>query len=383
MKSFFTSILILCIIGCSSKKPETEAKSEYSLNLIDSVKLNFPDSIPIQAGSIYRQENGSYLYVLKRAPNTIIVFKENGDFVTSFGGLGSAPDQFPFFVSSLISTNEEILALTGALMHVIHIDSSFHITNKAMVEDSAGTPIFKNYRVANNSDRLIALEEDSLLIVPIEDNASDAYTEEFYASNTIALVSPKGQLIKAFGEYESVFYEHSFLPHRNTSSITYNKKDKLIYQIHTGSEEVYNYDLDGNLVGKISHIGENIENSEIKGLTKEQSDGLWLQYWNQFYFYDDIYYDNHRGLLYRIYSEDTSPSKAKKLSHVYEKDSYLEVFEDNKYVSQVKLPDQLSWRIMDIDEEGKIYFKSKYKWQKEDTQEGYIYKYSLDYSDDI
>lgn len=374
----FIALLISTFFFSCDKKEEKKETINFKLIKEDSLKLHFPEDRPIQAGEVFRLKNGFFLYLVKSAPNDILVFNDKGRFLKTFGGLGNEPEKFPFFPTTIVEADSGMMVFTGALMHLIKTDASQNIIEKIMVTDSLGNYIFREYRIANHAYTGFWDSSHQIALLPIENNVDDPYTDEFYKTKTIGIIDKNGIMTKSFGEFESIYPTIKYLPQNHRPSLAYDDKNKEIYITHSGSSEIQVYNLQGKKLKTIDHQGNSITDHTLRGIHKGEESGLWTKYWNEQFSYNHLFFDNSRNRLYRIYSEDTDKESATRMEHIYEKKAYFETFHDGKFLGEILLPSNLAWRIIAIDSKGTIYFKTKYTWQNEDSLEIYIYKYNLE-----
>lgn len=371
----FTLLLFVIILAACSTKQANDSIDGHVLVVKDSILLSNPDSALFLPGYIYTG-NQNYYQVNIMPPFTTHVYNKSGLFTGYYLGNQSEDERnrLPFFANALIPVDENKLAyITGAVMHLVMYDTLKQKQLEKLVVDSKGEPIFNQYRVTN--DTHIGYFDEGIFILPFDNNKVPQFDIHHYKTETVGIVDTSGTLIRAFGGY-APRYKERLIPYRTLPLLAVDKKNDIIYNAFGADERIYKYDYAGNLLNTFGTKGAKITDHTFPEQPTEDVES-WKRNWLSTPVYSSLYFDEKRNLLYRIYAIDTPVDQIQKLGNFLSKDAYLQVYENEKLITEYKLPANCRWTILKIDEEGYLYFASKYFYDKPQDQKTWIYKISI------
>lgn len=239
--SFWAATLLILLFSCgtSDQKTETHADLSLSLELADSLDLDFLGS-PILASS---NPDGSRLAFFDYPSSKIIISDGSGEILDTLSKQGDTPDAYGFMIDLPVIYGKDKLIQVGMNGIFIYTQEGEMLKKIKHPEDMGGA-VF-SYRTGKTSKVIQLNNKPYLLMNSIRTRGTYAGEQEFYDTyKALELVNLESGESKNLGPFEEGslflngkgFIQSDYYP-------AFAENDGKLYLSHGGEPKVWVYDL--------------------------------------------------------------------------------------------------------------------------------------------
>lgn len=210
----------------------------------------------------------------------------------------------------------------------------------------------------------IPLEKEGGFILPVmmtHPKLNGYWTTDYYEEvSNLGLFNKNLELIKLGGKRSKEYLDHHFLPNFDFTNLVRRRGELLVsFPI---DYKIYVYDLNLEYLRKFGDPGKMMKQDYISTQTLEEAEAQWELDFDQFGFYDHLFYDEEKDLLFRSYVPQGRQ----------ENFSRLQIYREERLVADVKVP--LRFKV--IGSSGKFYYADGII--DEENEKLGFYKFSID-----
>lgn len=229
---------IICIMffmqSCDLNKDTKNLKYSFSLDIIDSLKINFT-SKELQPVD-YNDYLKYYLFVDYRGVDTILIIDDFGKIINKFSPRKELNLAKDIHIGSVGFHKNEILVATTKNIYIYNLDGSINKT----IHDINYTDIWNyNKKIKNISH----LNNESYIFQYLNLNTKDpSYSKEYYKNSKIlTFINLKNEDLENVISYENSSILNEAIYGQNLTYFDYNKNDSNIYLLNNPDPTIYIY----------------------------------------------------------------------------------------------------------------------------------------------
>ncbi len=236
MKNFTLYLILLITWGCSEKIPQeyvisTATKKNITLQKINSIRINTPDSIIIAdlEYAVAISPDGSRMAFFDDILKRIIVTDRSGTMITAVGGEGRGPEELMRVSGWTFNEDNELIVYDWS-QRLIKIFSTEGKLKKAY-------SFFGNETLVTNTSRIYS--RNSLTYSGVVE--AKYAPQQRWQSKMLVVMNYQGERIKLIGKYDP--YLKVAPLYMNTPLFRIDFQKSKVYTTHKNSYRVQIYDL--------------------------------------------------------------------------------------------------------------------------------------------